>query len=188
MLRAVTNKDFPMLMRAMKNTFDIELDYDPSFEPKGKFTTYNIFLNRLVREDPQGRIRIIFVPCEDLSNGWRKDTDVIGFNISRKKLIFIAVPREIEAIEPDCYYAPGTMEGYLIGIVFHELYENITGDVHHCRNPGKCINATCQFHDNGTCSACMGGFIDRKYPDIALEELYCEEHLSNLRAALARAR
>ena len=186
MLRAVTNKDFPMLRQAMKATFNIELDYDPEFEPKGKFSLYKIFMNSLIPADPQGRIRIIFVSCEDLSGGWRRDTDVIGFNIAQKKLIFVAVPKTIEAIEPDCYYAPRTLEGYLIAITFHELYENITGDVHHCGHPGTCINSECQYHGNGTCSACMGGFIDKKFPDIALEDIYCEEHLSNLKRALAK--
>lgn len=186
MLRAVTNKDFPLLRESLPRIFGIEVDYDPSFTPKRKITPYNFFLNRLVPEDPEGRIRIIFVDgMTDLFCGWSGDTDVIGFNMSHKKLIFVAVPDEIEALDPDCFYQPGTMEGYLLSVTFHELYENITGDVRHCRNPGICINATCKFYDNGTCSVCMGGFIDEKLPELTLENLYCAEHLAKLKRALA---
>ena len=104
--------------------------------------------------------------------------------MSRHRLIFVGVPPELDPISEDCAYVPKTLDGYLISVALHELYENLTGDVRHCRNPGTCINSVCRLYENGTCCACMGGLIDRKYPDLTLEDLYCEEDLAELRDAL----
>jgi hypothetical protein len=149
------------------------------------FQTFRQIVREILCKDPSGRIRIIFVEgVEDLSFGMAPGTNIIGFNMSRHRLIFVGVPPELDPISPDCAYVPGTMDGYLLAVTLHELYENLTGDVRHCRNPGKCINSVCRLYENGTCCVCMGGLIDQKYPDLRLEDLFCEEDLAGLRIAM----
>ncbi|WP_424358509.1 hypothetical protein [Methanocella sp. MCL-LM] len=216
MLRAVTNRDFPMLRAVLEKLFGIALEYDPALFPDSKAFTgpfqpdnydkpgsrlrslassmgrrYKVYrtFRQVVRQirvaDPENRIRIVFVDgAEDLSFGMAPRTNIIGFNVARHKLIFVGVPPELDPISPDCDHAPETLDGYLVAVTLHELYENLTGDVSHCRNPGKCINSICRHYENGTCCVCMGGLIDRKYPDLTLEDLFCEEDLSELRRAL----
>lgn len=186
MIKAVTNKDFPMLKEALHNIFGIELEHDPSLNSLSRVSVSGILHIMKIPQDPEGRIRIIFIDnTTDLACGMVKDTDIIGFNILKKKIVFVGVPSEVEAISPDCSYIPRTLEGYLLSVTFHELYENITGDTQHCRNPGKCINSICRLYENGTCCVCMGGLIDDKYPYVSLEDLFCEEDLRLLRNALS---
>lgn len=139
----------------------------------------------IVCRDPENRIRIIFVDgVEDLSFGMAPRTNIIGFNLRAQRLIFVGVPPALDPISEDCAYVPKTMDGYLLAVTLHELYENLTGDVSHCHNPGQCINSICRLFENGTCCVCMGGLIDKKYPDLRLEDLFCEEDLGELRRSL----
>lgn len=173
-----------MLKQALFDLLGIELEYDPAIGTVSRLSILDIISARL-RRDPQGRIRILFVDnVEDLSSGRFKDTDIIGFNMTRQKLIFVAIPPCVDPISDECVYTPGTMDGYLLAVTLHELYENLTGDVHHCQNPGKCLNSVCQVYDNGTCCVCMAGLIDEKWPNLRLEDLYCEEDLGELRRVL----
>jgi hypothetical protein len=187
MLRAVTNRDFPKLKQLLKTLFDIELDYDRSikFGKESPATLPALLKMAWLSRDAQDRIRIIFINTEDLSFGMSKKADVTGRSIPHKKLAFIGVPETIGAVSDNCI-KPDTIDGYLLAITFHELYEVITGDFGHCEHPRRCINSLCDLKEVGTCSACMGGFIDKKYPDLTLEDLYCEEHLAKLNLALAR--
>lgn len=187
MLKAVTNKDFPMLKDALSRLFGIELEHDPSLEALKRLTIKEIIRSMISPPDAQGRIRIIFIDgTEDLAGGRYQGTDIIGFNMKRKKLIFIGVPTEVGPISEECPFRPRTVEAYLLAVTFHELYENLTGDVSHCDNPGRCINSVCKFYDNGNCCVCMAGLIDEKYPDITLEDLYCEEDLALLKKELKK--
>lgn len=217
-MKAVTNRDFPMLEAILERLFSIRLEYDPSLFPVNRleegllvpairhdplnrirslasgarvqrmsFRTFRQIVREILCKDPAGRLRIIFVEgVEDLSFGMAAGTNIIGFNMSRHRLVFVGVPPELDPISPDCAYVPRTMDGYLLAVALHEIYENLTGDVRHCRNPGKCINSVCRLYENGTCCVCMGGLIDHKYPDLQLEDLYCEEDLDELRRALNR--
>jgi hypothetical protein len=184
MLRAVTNRDFPELQKALKALFNMELDYDPSIKVNGHNAVVRIARAHLSK-DPLGRIRIFFVDTDDLSFGWRDNVDLTGFNIPYKKLTFIAVPETLDVVDEDCI-KPNTLEGYLLAITLHEMYELLTGDFGHCDNPRRCINSNCGIYVVGTCSACLGSMIDEKLPGLTLEDLYCEEHLANLRAALKK--
>ena len=149
------------------------------------YRTFQQVVRQIRAADPENRIRIVFVDgAEDLAFGMAPHTNIIGFNVARHKLIFVGVPPELDPISPDCDHTPETMDSYLVAVALHELYENLTGDVSHCRNPGKCINSVCRHYENGTCCVCMGGLIDKKYPDLRLEDLFCEEDLSELRRAL----
>lgn len=183
MLRAVTNRNFPMLRQALKSLFGIELEYDPSIAPAGAGALGRLVFSQL-SSDPQGRIRIVFVDTEDVSYGWRKDVDVTGVNIPDRRLAIIGVPEGIDPVSEECY-PKSSLDGYLLVITLHELYELLTGDFGHCENPGRCINSECGF-DVGTCSACMGALVDEKFPDMGLEDLYCPEHLGKLKLALKK--
>jgi hypothetical protein len=184
MLRAVTNRDFPMLKQALKSLFDMELDDDASLSMDGRGAIRR-FIHTHFSSDRQGRIRIIFVDTEDLSYGRAGKVEVTGFNIPYQRVTFIAVPESFETVSEECFETC-TMDGYLLVITLHELYELFTGDFGHCDNPGKCINSECGMYDVGTCSACMGAMVDKKFPDLKLEDLYCEEHLAKLSAALQK--
>gem|GEM_PF-5077166 len=184
MLRAVTNRDFPMLRQALKTLFDMDLDVDPSISVSGRSSIMK-FIRAHLSRDPEGRVRIIFVDTEDLSYGMASDVDVTGFNIPYKKLTFIGVPKSVEVVSEDCF-GVGTMDGYLLVITLHELYELFTGDFTHCDNPGRCINSECGIYEVGTCSACMGSTLDDKFPNLKLDEIYCPEHLAKLKIALKK--
>lgn len=184
MLRAVTNRDFPMLRQSLKSLFGMELDVDPSLAPKGKNPLKRFFYGQL-SSDPQGRVRIIFVDTADVSYGWRKDVDVTGVNIPYKKLTFIGVPESVEPVDEECY-GRSSLDAYLLVVVLHELYELFTADFGHCDNPGRCINSECGVYEVGTCSACMGALVDEKFPGLKLEDLYCPEHLRKLKLALKK--
>jgi hypothetical protein len=181
MLRAVTNRDFPMLRQTLRSLFDMELDYDPSLKADGHGVAMSFIRARFLR-DPRGRVRIIFVDTGDLSFGMERDVDVTGFNLPHKRLTFIGVPKSVEAVSDACP-GPGSLDAYLLVVTLHELYELLTGDFGHCDNPGRCINSECGVYEVGTCSACLGALVDEKFPDLTLEDLYCEGHLANLRAA-----
>jgi hypothetical protein len=184
MPRAVTNRNFPMLERMMRDHFGIELEHDPALDEQAKLSLRSLYTR--VKKDPEGRIRILFVDgTEDLSRGWFRDRDVIGRNMSWLRLILIAVPEEFDFTAEDCVYSPKTQDGYLLAVALHELYELLTGDVSHCRHPGTCVNSVCRASDQGHCCLCMGGLIEHKWPGITLEELYCEEDLAQLRQALS---
>jgi hypothetical protein len=184
MLRAVTNRDFPMLRQALKSLFGMELDYDPTLNLDGRGAIQR-FIHTHFSSDRQGRIRIIFVDTEDLSYGRARDVDVTGFNIPYQRLTLIGVPGSIETVSEECYET-GSKDAYLLVITMHELYELLTADFGHCENPGRCINSECGIFDVGTCSACMGALVDEKFPDLKLEELYCEGHLAKLKVALEK--
>ena len=185
MIRAVTNRHFPMLEQVLNDHFGIALDYDPSLDAQAKQSLWNLFTR--INKDPQGRIRILFVDgTEDLSRGWFHDRDVIGRNMSWLRLILVAVPEEFDFTSDGCAYTPRTQEGYLLAVTLHEVYELLTHDIHHCHHPGTCVNSVCQVNDQGHCCLCMGGLIEQKWPDLRLEDLYCEEDLRELRQALWR--
>lgn len=185
-IKAVTNKDFPLLKEALHNIFNIELDYDPALKKYASYSVADVIHSMFIPPDTAGRIRIIFIDnTADLSCGMFRDTDIIGFNMFRKKLVFVAIPEAVEPISEECPYVPVNIDNYLLSVTFHELYENLTGDVRHCNNPGSCINSVCKFYENGTCCVCMAGLIDRKYPDITIDDLYCGEHAARLKKALA---
>jgi hypothetical protein len=185
MPRAVTNRNFPMLAHVLRHHFDIELDHDPSLDAQAMQSIWNLFTR--VGRDPAGRIRILFVDgTEDLSRGWFRDRDVIGRNVGWLRLVLIAVPEEFDFTAEGCAYSPQTREGYLLAVALHELYELLTGDISHCHHPGTCVNSVCRVSDQGHCCLCMGGLIEQKWPDIALEDLYCAEDLGHLRHALRR--
>jgi hypothetical protein len=185
MLRAVTNRNYPMLEQAMERLLGIELDYDPELTALARMSRWSLFTR--VNKDPAGRIRILFIDgTEDLSSGWALDRDVIGQNFRHLKLILVAVPDEFDFTLDGCLFAPKTLDGYLLAVTLHELYEIITGDLSHCKNPGRCVNSKCLVSKKGHCCLCMGGLIERKWPDIALEDLYCEEDLALLRQSLGR--
>jgi hypothetical protein len=185
MPRAVTNRYFPMLAHTMRDQFGIELEYDPSLDAQAKQSVWSLFTR--INKDPEGRIRILFVDgTEDLSRGRFRDRDVIGRNMSWLRLVLIAVPVEFDFTSEGCVYSPKTRDGYLLAVALHELYELLTHDVSHCRHPGTCVNSVCRVTDQGHCCLCMGGLIEQKWPDIALEDLYCEEDLRELREALRR--
>lgn len=183
MLKAVTNRDYPMLRQALGKLLDIELECDPSIKIDGRLAVMKIAREQLF-SDPKGRIRIFFVDTGDLAYGMARGVEVTGFNIPHKKLMFISVPKAVEAVSDECGPAPKTIEGYLLAITLHELYELFTGDFCHCDNPRRCINSACSLYDVGTCSACLGGLIDEKLPDLKLKDVYCEYHLKKLRHAL----
>jgi hypothetical protein len=187
MLRAVTNRDFPQLKQLLRSLFNIELDYDQSikFGGDGPVTLPYLLKMAWLSKDAQDRIRILFINTEDLSFGMSKKVDVTGRSIPHKKLAFIGVPETIGPVADNCI-KPDTIDGYLLAITLHELYEVLTGDFGHCDHARRCINSMCDIEDVGTCSACMGSLIDEKYPDIKLEDLYCEEHLAKLNRALSR--
>jgi len=174
-----------MLRQALKSLLAMGLDYDPSLNVDGRNAIIHFVRQRFSR-DPLGRIRIIFVGTGDLSYGTASDVDVTGFNIPYKKLMFIGVPKSVEAVSEMCP-GPGSLDAYLLVITLHELYELLTGDFGHCDNPGRCINSECGVYEVGTCSACMGAMIDEKFPDITLEDLYCIEHLRKLKLALKKS-
>jgi hypothetical protein len=185
MIRAVTNRYFPMLAHTMRDHFGIELDYDPSLNAQAEQTVRNLFTR--IKKDPEGRIRILFVDgTEDLARGWFRDRDVIGRNMSWLRLILIAVPEEFDFTSEGCAYVPRTRDGYLLAVALHELYELLTHDVRHCHHPGTCVNSVCRVSPQGYCCLCMGGLIDKKWPDITLKELYCSEDLRELKQALRR--
>jgi len=184
MLRAVTNREFPMMSQALRSLFGMELDHDPSLSLEGNNAIWR-FIHTHFSSDPAGRVRIIFVDTEDLSYGRARRVDVTGFNIPYQRLILIGVPERIETQSEECYETC-TMDAYLLVIALHELYELLTSDFGHCDNPGKCINSECGVYDVGTCSACMGAVVDDKFPDLRLEDLYCAEHLAKLKPALKK--
>lgn len=185
MPRAVTNRYFPMLAHTMRDSFGIELDHDPTLNVMAGQHIRNRF--PCFKKDPEGRIRILFVDgTEDLSLGWFRDRDIIGLNFSSLNLILVAVPDEFDFTLDGCLYAPETMNGYLMAVTLHELYEIITGDLSHCKNPGRCINSKCLVSKKGHCCLCMGGLLEKKWPDVTLEDLYCEEDLAQLRQSLGR--
>ena len=183
MLRAVTNRDFPLLRRSLKSLFDMELDFDPSLNVEGRSAIIG-FIRKRFSNDPMGRVRIIFVDTADLSYGRAGDVEVTGFNIPHKKLTFIGVPESVDDLG-ECY-GESSMDAYLLVVTLHELYELFTGDFGHCDNPRRCINSSCSVYGRGTCSSCMGALVDRIHETMTLEDLYCEEHLTKLREALRR--
>lgn len=183
MPRAVTNRDFPMLARALRDLFGMELDYDPSLDALARQSVWSLSARN--DRDPEGRIRILFIDgTEDLSKGWLRDRDVIGRSFGWLRLVQVAEPEEFDFTSEGCLYVPRTKEGYLLAVTLHELYEVLTGDTHHCQNPGRCVNSECRVTDEGYCCLCMGGLIDEKWPDLRLEDLYCEEDLAELRRVL----
>jgi hypothetical protein len=182
MLRAVTNRDFPMLGRTLQSLFGMGLDVDPSLDLEGHGAVWR-FIHTHFASDQKGRIRIIFVDTEDLSYGRARHVDVTGFNIPYQRLMLVGVPKGVETQCEDCFRTC-SMDAYLLAIVLHEFYELFTSDFGHCDNPRRCINSECDEYDVGTCSACMGALIEEKFPDLKLEDLYCDEHLDNLRTAL----
>lgn len=185
MLKAVTNRNFPMLGQALQQLFGIGLDYDPALDALAHLSFRSLFA-RMAR-DPAGRIRIVYVDgSDDLSRGWFNDRDVIGNNVQPLRLIRIAVPDEYDFTSEGCAYVPKSLDSYLLAVTLHELYELLTGDVYHCHHPGICVNSVCRVSDCGYCCLCMGGLIDAKWPDLALEDLYCDEDLGELRQALGR--
>ena len=185
MLRAVTNRDFPMLAQALRDLFSIELDFDPALGALARQSVWT--LSARGDRDPQGRIRILFIGgTEDLSRGWLRDRDVIGRNFGWLRLVQVAEPEEFDFTSEGCAYVPRTRDGYLLAVTLHEIYEVLTGDTHHCENPGRCVNSECSVARGGYCCLCMGGLIDEKWPDLRLEDLYCEEDLAELREALGR--
>ncbi len=180
----VTNRYFPMLAHTLRDLFGIELEHDPSLDRLSKRSITRIIASSVCK-DPQGRIRLIYVDnVEDLSSGRFKDRDIIGFNMTWNRMIFVAVPPEIEPISTDCAYMPHNMESYLLAVTLHELYEILTGDVRHCHNAGKCLNSVCSENHNGTCCVCMGGLIEEKWPDLTLEDLYCDRGIARLKKVL----
>jgi hypothetical protein len=179
MLRAVTNRDFPMLRRTLQSAFGMGVDVDTSL---GHGPIWR-FVPARFASDPEGRIRIIFVDSGDLSRGRARHVDVTGFNVPYRRLVLVGVPESVETQCEECFKTC-SLEAYLLAIVFHELYEVLTGDFGHCGNPRRCINSKCDVYDVGTCSACMGALVQEKLPDIRLEDLYCDWHLANLKAAL----
>lgn len=184
MLRAVTNRDFPMLRQALQSLFGIELDRDPALGAEETGAIRRFFHGHF-SQDPLGRIRIVFIDTEDLSGGWRDNVSVTGVNIPYRKLILVGVPEKADPVSDECYGA-GTMDAYLLVITLHELYEMFTGDFGHCDNPRRCINSECGVYEVGTCSACMGALVDEKFPDLKLEDLYCPEHIRKLTLALKK--
>jgi hypothetical protein len=187
MLKAVANKDIPILKDLMLRIFNIELSCDPETMKIDAFSLMGFVKAMSMKADPEGRIRIYFIEgIEDLSNGRMKDTDIIGFNMLKKKLVFVAIPNEVEPISLECGHGPVNIDSYLAAVTLHEVYENLTGDIHHCRNPGKCINSICKLYENGTCCVCMAGLIESKYPNITAEDLFCEEDLHLLNKALKK--
>jgi hypothetical protein len=185
MRRAVTNRHFPMLEQMLRQHFGIELDHDPSLDALAGQRIRSPF--PCIKKDPKGRVRILFVDgTEDLSRGWSRDRDIIGQNFGHLNLILVAVPDEFDFTLDGCLFVPKTLNGYLLAVTLHELYEIITGDLSHCKNPGKCINSKCLVSKKGHCCLCMGGLIEEKWPDITLEDLYCEEDLAQLRQVLGR--
>jgi hypothetical protein len=186
MRNIVTNRYFPMLAHTLWDLFGMELEHDPSLGRLNRLSIRSVIAGS-VCGDPWGRIRLIYVDgVEDLSSGRFSDRDIIGFNMTWNRMIFVAVPPELDPISPECAYVPHDMESYLLAVTLHELYENLTGDVRHCHNAGKCLNSVCKEDDNGTCCVCMAGLIEQKWPDLTLEDLYCEEDLAGLRQALGR--
>jgi hypothetical protein len=184
MPNVVTNRYFPMLAHTLRDLFGIGLEYDPSLNRFNKRTLGQI-ISGSVCKDPQGRIRLIYVDdVDDLSSGRFRDRDVIGFNLTWNRLIIVAVPPAVDPISSQCAYVPHDMESYLLAVTLHELYENLTGDVRHCHNAGKCLNSVCRVNHNGTCCVCMAGLIEKKWPDLTLEDLYCEKHRAGLRRVL----
>jgi hypothetical protein len=182
MLRAVSNRDFPKLRQALLSLFGMELDLDPSLDLEGHGAIWR-FIHTHFYSDPAGRIRIIFVDTEYLSDGRAGRADETGHNIPYQKLVLVAVPKRVKTQSEECY-GTCSKDTYLLAIVLHELCELLTSDFGHCDNPRRCINSECDVHDVGTCSACMGALVDEKFPDLKLEDLYCEEHLDNLKTAL----
>lgn len=180
----VTNRHFPMLAHTLRDLFGMELERDASLDRLSRRSIRSLIASGICR-DPQGRIRLIYVDgVEDLSSGRFEDRDIIGFNMAWNRLIFVAVPPEIDPISRKCAYIPRDMDSYLLAVTLHELYENLTGDVRHCHNAGKCLNSVCRVDDNGTCCVCMAGLIEKKWPDLTLEDLYCEEARAELRRVL----
>ncbi|OPY26650.1 MAG: hypothetical protein A4E28_02389 [Methanocella sp. PtaU1.Bin125] len=181
---AVTNRYFPMLAHTLRDLFDIRLEHDPSLNRLSRRPVRQIIAGSVCR-DPQGRIRLIYKEnVDDLSSGRFHDRDVIGFNMAWSRLIIVAVPPAVEPISDRCAYVPRDLDSYLLAVTLHELYENLTGDVRHCHNPGRCLNSVCRADCNGTCCVCMAGLIEKRWPDLTLEDLYCKEHLAGLRRAL----
>jgi hypothetical protein len=184
MKRAATNRIYPMIEQALRQLFDIRLEHDQALERFNRPSALRS--SAFSPSDENGRIRIIYVDdVDDLHAGsWFTNTSIVGYNTFWNRMILVAVPPEIDAISTDCDHVPKTMEGYLLAVTLHELYENLTHDSRHCRNPGRCLNSVCRIHKNGTCCVCMGGLIDDRWPDLRLEELYCREHLEALNAVL----
>lgn len=182
----VTNRYFPMLAHTLRDLFGIELEYDPSLNRLNRLSIHNVITGSICK-DPHGRIRLVYVDgVDDLSSGRFRDRDIIGFNMTWNRMIFVAVPSEIDPISSKCAYVPHDMDSYLLAVTLHELYENLTGDVRHCHNAGKCLNSVCRVDINGTCCVCMAGLIEKKWPDLTLEDLYCDEGRAELRRALRR--
>lgn len=181
MLRAVTNRDFPLLRRALKALFDMELDVDPSIRIDGRLR----ILREYASSDPAGRIRILFVAnTSDLSFGLARGAEVTGRSYPHGKLAMIAVPDNVTPVSEKCIRKTGTIDGFLAVVALHELYEVLTGDFNHCDHPRRCINSRCRLFETGTCSSCMGGILDGKSSHLKLEDIYCEEHSGKLKAAL----
>jgi hypothetical protein len=183
-LRAVTNRDSPKLKAALSSLLGIELEYDPSLDPGSPFMA-GVFGFLPTVADPKGRITIAFIDgTDDLSGGMIKDRDIIGFNIVRRKLVYVAVPDYVEPLSEECPYRPVDIESYLVAVTLHELCENLTGEVEHCDNPASCINSKCKFYPQGTCCVCMSSMLDGP---VKLEDLFCEKHTMMIREALERA-
>jgi hypothetical protein len=183
MLRAVTNRDFPMLKAVLSSLFDMELDVDTSIRIDGRLSIYQACFS----SDPLGRFRIYFVDnTSDLSYGRAGEKEVTGHSFPWGKIALIAVPDSVSPVTKECRHKSGTIDGFLVAVALHELYEVLTGDFSHCDHPRKCINAECAYYVSGTCSACLGDIIDKKYPDLKLRDLYCREHLRKLKAALKK--
>ncbi len=171
-----------MLRRVLLSLFGMGLDLDPSLDPDGR-DAIRRFIHTYFDRDPAGRVRIIFVDTEDLSYGRARRVDVTGFNIPYRRLILVGVPRSVETQSEECY-GTCTPDAYLLAVTLHELCELFTGDFGHCQNARRCVNSECNVYGVGTCSACMGASIDEKFPELRLEDLFCDEHLANLKAAL----
>ena len=79
-----------------------------------------------------------------------------------------------------CPYVPRTKEGYLLAVALHELYEVAHRRRQPLSPPGHVRQFCVPGLREGYCCLCMGGLIENKWPDITLEDLYCEEDLAEL--------
>jgi hypothetical protein len=85
-----------MLAQVLKQLFVMELDYDPALDRRARRSIRSA-IRATFQRDSDGRIRIIYVGgVEDLSSGRFSDTDVIGFNMTWPRLIFVAVPDDFK--------------------------------------------------------------------------------------------
>ncbi len=186
----VTNKRLSLLEHAFKRLFNFDVQVD---ETIGRLTLSELrSLFRLLRAIPQHKdlVRVFFIDnVEDLSLGRKRNADVIGFNVFYYRTIVVGIPTggKVELIDPRCYPATPTLEGYLTAVTLHEFLENVTADERHCFNPNLCLNSRCRFHEEGTCCTCLGAKVEERLKDATLriEDLFCGSHAKSLHSALA---